>query len=267
MTANSTRRSASHTTLAPTSRTEVTPRKVGQLATRAGRSMSPAIRSNRRDIAIRAPVLPAETAAVDSPERTLSTAFHMEVSLPRRMACAGLASLLITPVAGRTSLTLATSGKRASTGFNIAGSPCNRNWTAPPGMAFKARATPGTTTVGPWSPPMASIEITKRSGTAALSAPNTDRLIQGGRTIQPDARDASGQPASFVRRRSPVISAADRAKLKMARRAAFRRAPQTPHRVCEGRDQGSGPRPRQHRRRRRQSRLRPHPQDHRRPDL
>jgi len=42
---------------------------------------------------------------------------------------------------------------------------------------------------------MASIEITRVSGKMALSIPLDARLGQAARTIQPGARDASGEPA------------------------------------------------------------------------
>jgi len=65
--------------------------------------MSAAMRSSSRDMAISAPVLPAETAAWASPALTLSTAFHIEEPLPRRMAWAGLASMAMMLLEGRIS--------------------------------------------------------------------------------------------------------------------------------------------------------------------
>ena len=69
------------------------------------RSRSPAVRNSSREMAISAPVLPAETAARASPDLTLSTAFHIDEPLPRRIACAGLArpdaiSTTVTSAAG-----------------------------------------------------------------------------------------------------------------------------------------------------------------------
>ena len=72
------------------------------------------MRRMSREIAIRAPVLPAETAAAASPDRTLSMAFHMEEPLPRRMAWAGLASMETMSGVWRTSLALAAAGARRS---------------------------------------------------------------------------------------------------------------------------------------------------------
>ena len=69
---------------------------VGHIPTRAGRFKSPTIRSTIRAMAIRAPVLPEETAATASPARTDSMAFHRLEPAPRRMAWAGLSSEAIT---------------------------------------------------------------------------------------------------------------------------------------------------------------------------
>ncbi len=87
MMANSTSWVASLDTLAPTSSTVLAPLSVGQLATMAGRSNSLAtILRISLEIAIRAPVLPAETAAWASPVFTASTAFQRLEPLPRRKA-------------------------------------------------------------------------------------------------------------------------------------------------------------------------------------
>ena len=49
------------------------------------------------DIAISAPVLPAETATSASPSFTHSMVCHMEVSRPRRSTWLGLSSMLTRP--------------------------------------------------------------------------------------------------------------------------------------------------------------------------
>ena len=168
------------------------PRNVGQLATRAGRSRAPAMRSCRREMAISAPVLPAETAAAASPVRTLSTAFHIDEPLPRRMAWAGLASMAMTLSEGRISQSPA-SAARATASPRRVGSPWRRKRTWPP-TSLRARATPGTTTDGPWSPPMASIEITNGSANAFRSplpriwARSRDDTARRGRCKSPRSR-------------------------------------------------------------------------------
>src|SRR3569623_1477071 len=103
MMANSTSRAASQSMLAPTSRKVVMPRGVGMLVTSAGRSRSALIRRIKSEMAIRAPVLPEETAAAASPSRTASTAFHIEVPLPRRSAWAGFSSMATTMSVSRIS--------------------------------------------------------------------------------------------------------------------------------------------------------------------
>jgi hypothetical protein len=80
--------------VAPTSSTTLSPRMVGQMAAMAGRSMSAMVRRQNFDIAISAPVLPAETQASASPFLTASMARHMEdFQRPRRSAWLGLSSM------------------------------------------------------------------------------------------------------------------------------------------------------------------------------
>ena len=148
MMANSTSRSASQRILAPTSRTEVTPREVGQLATRAGRSIPPTIRSCRREMAMSAPVFPAETAAWACLACTHSTAFHIELPLPRLMAWAGLASEEMTLVEGRVSLAAATAGCARRHSPTSASSPWITNLD-PAGADLSTWARAGTITFGP----------------------------------------------------------------------------------------------------------------------
>ena len=79
---------------APTSSTTDSPRKVGHSAAIAGRSMPSSIFRLKRDIAISAPVLPAETATSASPFLTASSASHIEdFQRPWRNAWLGLSSM------------------------------------------------------------------------------------------------------------------------------------------------------------------------------
>ena len=80
-------------TLAPTSSTIVCPRMVGQIAAMAGRERPGTVRSWNTDIAIKAPVLPAETATSASLFFTDSMALHMLVLRPRRSARLGFSSM------------------------------------------------------------------------------------------------------------------------------------------------------------------------------
>ena len=140
MMANSTSCSASQSTLAPTSSTAVTPLQ-GRPAGHDGRPLQ--IRRDIRrislEIAIRAPVLPAETAAAASPCFTASTAFHMEVPLPRRMRLGGLLvhgdDLVgvadLADVAGSAAC-------RPSRRRIAASSPCSRKRTSAPAVALDA---------------------------------------------------------------------------------------------------------------------------------
>ena len=65
---------------------------VGSNADKAGRSMPGMVRKASLAIAISAPVLPALTAALTSPDFTALTAIPMDVVLELRSACPGLSS-------------------------------------------------------------------------------------------------------------------------------------------------------------------------------
>ena len=80
--------------VAPTSSTTLSPRSVGQIAAIAGRSMLAMVRRQNFDIAISAPVLPADTHKSASPSLTASTAFHIDdFQRPWRSAWLGLSSM------------------------------------------------------------------------------------------------------------------------------------------------------------------------------
>src|SRR6185312_15825659 len=69
---------ASAPIVAPTSSTMLSLRRFGQIAAIAGRSIAAMVRRQNLDIAINAPVLPAETQTSASPFLTASIAFHMD---------------------------------------------------------------------------------------------------------------------------------------------------------------------------------------------
>ena len=87
---------ASAPIVAPTSSTMLSPRKVGQIAAIAGRSILAIVRRQNLAMAISAPVFPAETATSASRVFTASIARHMEdLYRPCRSACDGLSSMRI----------------------------------------------------------------------------------------------------------------------------------------------------------------------------
>ena len=104
ITAISTRCSASVPIVAPTSRTTLSPRTVGHRQAIAGRSTPAIVLRQIFDIAMSAPVLPAETAACASPSRTAWIARHID-DLPRpwRTAWLGFSSIAMAIVVCRTS--------------------------------------------------------------------------------------------------------------------------------------------------------------------
>ncbi len=72
----------------------LSPLRVGQMPAIAGRSMFDIMRRQNFDMAISAPVLPAETATSASPFATASIASHMEdFPRPRRNAWLGFSSM------------------------------------------------------------------------------------------------------------------------------------------------------------------------------
>ena len=111
---------ASAPMVAPTSSTTLSPRSVGQIAAIAGRSMLAMVRRQNFDIAISAPVLPAETQTSASPVLTASTAFHIDdFQRPWRSAWLGLSSMR-TAMSQCTKVdAAATFGNEASTGAHL----------------------------------------------------------------------------------------------------------------------------------------------------
>ena len=116
------------------------------------------VRRQNFDIAISAPVLPAETHTSASPFFTASIAFHIDdFQRPWRSAWLGLSSMRTATSQWTKSLTAASLGSRSSTGRTASSRPKIRNRTSGRRSMTFSRA--GRITSGPWSPPMASMEI------------------------------------------------------------------------------------------------------------
>ena len=81
--------------VAPTSSTIDSPRSVGHIAAIAGRSIGAIVCRQNLAIAIKAPVLPAETAQSAAPDFTASIVCHIdETRRPVRRAWLGLSLIL-----------------------------------------------------------------------------------------------------------------------------------------------------------------------------
>ena len=177
ITAMSTRWAASAPIVAPTSSTIDSPRVVGQIAAIAGRSIWAMVLRQTLDMAISAPVLPADTQASASPSRTAWTAIHMDdFQRPIRRAWLGLSSIAIVRSEWRSSTAPSSFGCWPRSGLRTASSPTMRNFIA--GWRSSASAAPGTTTAGPASPPMASSEM--RTG---CDIPGVKLGREGSRTL------------------------------------------------------------------------------------
>jgi hypothetical protein len=91
--------------VAPTSSTMLSPRRVGHMQAMAGRSICAMVLRQTLAVAMRAPVLPAETVASASLSRMAWTARHMDdLPRPMRMAWLGFSSMLMAISVWRTSL-------------------------------------------------------------------------------------------------------------------------------------------------------------------
>ncbi len=140
---------------APTSSTTDSPRSVGHSAAIAGRSMPSSMRRLKRAIAISAPVLPADTATSASPLLTASSASHIDdFQRPWRSAWLGLSSMRMATSVCTTCDLAFSRGRRASSGSICARSPNSRYSMS--GWRVSEISAPGSTTDGPWSPPIAS---------------------------------------------------------------------------------------------------------------
>src|SRR4051794_8817104 len=155
MMASDTRWWVSPPMLAPRSMTTESPRLVGHMPAMAGRSTPGSVRRWKRDIAISAPVFPAETATSASPFFTASMASHMdEVLRPRRSAWLGFSSPLTATSVWMIFEAAFSAGWRSSSGSILARSPISRNSISR--CLWSEMAAPGMTTAAPASPPMAS---------------------------------------------------------------------------------------------------------------
>ena len=95
----------------------LSPRIVGQIDAMAGRSIVAMVRRQNFDIAISAPVLPAEMQQSAWPAFTASIAFHIDdFQRPWRSAWLGLSSMRTAISQWTSSLTAATLGYLSRTG-------------------------------------------------------------------------------------------------------------------------------------------------------
>ena len=99
ITANCTSCSGEQLTLAPRSSTVTTPSRVGSCPAIAGRSMPGSVFSTKREIAISAPVLPAETHACATSSLTRLIATRIDESFFLRNASAGGSCISTTSLA------------------------------------------------------------------------------------------------------------------------------------------------------------------------
>src|SRR5437879_5794576 len=153
MTANWRRCQGLGSTLAPASRRIVNLRRFGSTAAMAGRSTPGSTPITNIEIAIAAPVFPAEMRAAALPSRTSSAATLRDESRLRRRACDGLSAIPTTWEAWRISRPRLWAPRRVTSRSTAARSP-TRITDAP--NSRTAATAPSTTTAGPWSPPMAS---------------------------------------------------------------------------------------------------------------
>ena len=155
ITANCSSCSGEQLTLAPRSSTVVTPLRVGSCEAIAGRSTPGSVFRTKREIAIRAPVLPAETQASARPSFTRLIATRIDESFFRRSASAGGSCISTTSDAGSTA-------RRDFAGDLIfprtaaSGSGRPTAMTRASGCAVRKSIAAGSVTEGPWSPPIAS---------------------------------------------------------------------------------------------------------------
>ena len=153
---NWSRCSGPQSTLAPRSSMWVCPLAVGTAAQIAGRSIPGIIFMTNLEIAISAPVLPAETQASASPFLTRFTATRIDESFLLRKAREGDSCISTTSEAWTTrSRELA--ADFPSSGCSDSSRPTRIRLAA--GWASRKRRDAGTVTDGPWSPPMQSMAM------------------------------------------------------------------------------------------------------------
>src|SRR5258706_8820317 len=158
MIANCNSCSGVQSTLAPRSSARVTPLRVGNCEAIAGRSMPGRVLSTKREIAISAPVLPADTQACATPSFTRSTATRIDESFLRRRASAGGSCISTTSVVARMLGSSKECWRAVSSTRWMASLPPTR-MTCASGVASRNRNDAATVTGGPWSPPIASTAI------------------------------------------------------------------------------------------------------------
>ncbi len=144
----------------------------------AGREIPSSVPSWNIDIAISAPVLPAEIATSASLVFTESMARHIEVLRPRRSARLGFSSMRTRSGAWRMVTRSSSLARLANSALSSVSSPWRMNLTV--GWRRTERASAATTTPGPASPPMASIEtVSSRAKPASLSLSDRQRIGSG----------------------------------------------------------------------------------------
>ena len=196
----STRCSASAPIEAPRSSTIDSPRSVGQSAAIAGRSIPGIVRRLNFAIAISAPVLPAETATSASPFFTASMASHIDdFQRPLRSAWLGLSSIRTATSVWTSRETAFSRGWAASSGSITGWSPNRMNSMS--GCRASDSSAPGTTTDGPWSPPMASSAMRTFSGMNDLG--DRDKHVPAAAPGRAE-RDNSGRPRT--QQGTPIIA-------------------------------------------------------------
>ncbi|MGY3073779.1 hypothetical protein ACVWZZ_000150 [Bradyrhizobium sp. LM6.10] len=155
--------------------------------------MPGSVRRWKRDIAISAPVFPAETVTSASPFFTASMASHMEEVLrPRRSAWLGFSSPLTATSVWMIFEAAFSAGWRSSSGSILARSPTSRNSISR--CLWSEMAAPGMTTTAPASPPMASSAIRTLLGIKVLETWSGAVLNERGRKVgSPSMYMAVGQ--------------------------------------------------------------------------
>ena len=174
------------------------PRSVGHKAAIAGRSIPGKVFNANFDIAINAPVFPAETAISASRFLTASIASHIDdLRLPERKAWLGLSSMRTANSACVIREADFNAGYRATSGVTRAALPKNRNSIS--GCRASANDAPATTTSGPWSPPIASSAIRTLCD---MECPTVLERVQLNATGSEAGRDNSGSASGNNRHQS-----------------------------------------------------------------
>src|SRR2546428_131756 len=169
MTANCRRCHGLGSTLAPASRRIVNFLRFGSTAAIAGRSTPGSTPITNIEIAIAAPVFPAEIKAAALPSLTSSAATLSEESRLRRSACDGRSPMPTTWEAWRTSSPRLCAPRRVTSRSMAARSPTRM--TEAPNSRTAATA-PSTTTAGPWPPPPAPTATLRRGPLARDASPS-----------------------------------------------------------------------------------------------